>query len=170
MNMRRQTIRLLTCLAMIAATGCGAPRSGDDLTGVDLELFVRADQDSFARYRVEPDGTLSYGGGIDAALGKFTWTGSLTESELEQFKVLLQQNRQYRNRPEAPDRPMDTVEYTIRLNITRDAGRPSSGTRVYTVTGTCETLEPLHQLLQSAAMRRNADILNRLPQPSGDQE
>jgi len=162
-------VRIIFAVLMIAlvgawTAGCAATggAKGKDITGgLTLEIYVEAGGGSFARYRVEPDGTLSFGGGQDARDRRFTWSGPMTDEEIAHLTALLDEHRWLEADPPSTGEPTERkIEVRLRKGGTR---------RSFTVIGESEAVAPVLALLETAARRRHEEFLRRLPQP-GEQE
>ena len=81
--------RLLLIALLATLTGCASsskwyvPSGGPSPTGgMALQLELRdTETNQFARFRVEPDGTMVYWGGKDVLFDKVTWTGSIDAAQ-----------------------------------------------------------------------------------------
>ncbi len=152
----------LVGLMALAPGGCAARRpeaersdAADVTGGLELELMRTADDRAFARYRVERDGGLAFGGGTDAVTGRYSWHGSLTADEIGRLTTLIGRNRWIEADPPSTGRPPG-LSYTITL-WTRE------GRRSFTVLGDEPGVAAVHALLETAARRRHDEFLEALP-------
>lgn len=149
-------------IALVAAAvilnGCaGAPRTDTPTGGTDFIMYVRDGTGAEAHYEVGRDGSLAFGGGMAACIGKITWTGTLTAEELEQFRSLLQAQNWFDRKPASTGQP-PTQMYRITINSPEVR-------RAFKVKGESPELEAIRELLARAALRRLEDDLRALPQP-----
>ncbi len=122
-------------------------------------MEVRNGDDSIAIYNVDTDGVLEFAGGKSAILGRTDWAGDLTDAELDELHRLVLDELDWFGRDfTSTDEPSD-LKYTIRVR-----GKP--GHRKIVITGRNNRIEPVQQLLATAAGRRNKAVLDSLPQPS----
>ena len=150
----------MTVLAGALPAGCaatGGSKSEGVTGGLTLEVYVEAGGGSFARYRVEPDGMLRFGGGQDAIDRRFTWSGPLTGEEIGRLSALIDEHRWLEADPPSTGEPAGR-KTEVRL-------RKGPKRRSFTVIGESEVVAPVLQLLETAALRRHEEFLRRLPQP-----
>ncbi|UCD75747.1 MAG: hypothetical protein JSV91_02295 [Phycisphaerales bacterium] len=153
-------------LALLVAAGCATTRSSSDgaesATG-GLRLSIRAERGtgSHALYRVEPDGTIGYGGGFDAWEGRTTWTDAMSAEEIEELKSLIDEYGWFEREPRSTGEPAD---YLYRIDLADLQGR-----RRYEVTGESPDVMPVLELLDRIARRRFDEFLETLPRPDGRQ-
>jgi hypothetical protein len=158
--MRRKVAIFIVFVLLVVPVGCASTGSttGDDVMGgLELELFVRRDENAFSLYRVRPDGTLSFAGGYDAVNRDYTWSGQLTETEREQLLGLVRLHEWFDTPFVSSGRP---PQWRYRINIRR----PGGGRR-FTVDGQHARIEPVRELLATAAARRNEQFMRSLPTP-----
>jgi hypothetical protein len=125
--------------------------------GLDLKLFVSRGENAFALYRVSPDAMLSFAGGYDAVNRHYTWTGQLTETEREELLALIRIHEWFTTPFVSTSRP---PQWRYRI----DLRRPGEGRR-FTVEGRHPRIEPVRELLATAATRRNEEFMRSLPKP-----
>jgi hypothetical protein len=147
------------------ATGCSTTSrraAGPDVMG-GLEFQVQETRPgrSYALYRVQRDGTIEFGGGLDARNGKCTWSGSLTEDERERLLSLLDQYGWPTIGPSSTGLP-EGVEYEIQMQWPGQR-------RTYHVAGETDAVTEIVRVLQAASSRRNQEFLQSLPK-AGRQE
>lgn len=151
---------LAMLLAMLA--GCAATRGpAGGAVGAEIELFVSQPGNSFARYHVDPDGTIRWGGGLDAKIGKYSWQGRLTADEAQRLVALVERRDRFRLAPVANNASGSGREWMIRYADDRYAYR-------HVVTGACPELAELRGILDEAASRRFSAELDRIAAPGGD--
>jgi hypothetical protein len=158
--MRRLTAIVVLLVTLLAGAGCASTGSaaGDNaMGGYELELFVHRDENAFALYHVRPDGMLSFAGGYDAVNRDFSWSGQLTETEREQLLELIR-GLEWFETPFVSSGTPPQWRYRI------DIRRPREGRR-FTVDGRHPRIEPVRELLATAAARRNEQFMRSLPEP-----
>ena len=67
-----------------------APPGGPDMGGISLQLRLTDEAGKAVVYHVDPDGMLHFGGGMDAAVDRTTWSGPLTEAEAAELRRRLE--------------------------------------------------------------------------------
>ncbi len=148
------------CASVVILEGCAGngSRMESATGGVELSLYVRDASGAEMLYDVKRDGTLSFGGGMDARLGNTTWTGMMTEEEIRQLHELLSQREWFKAKLRSTDEP-EGVLYRVSINA------PQSRRR-FTLKGEHESVKPVRELLEKVALRRLEGDLERLPKPS----
>ncbi|MDY7107453.1 MAG: hypothetical protein SYC29_02345 [Planctomycetota bacterium] len=147
---------LLGALLVGCASSAGA-RGRNVTGGLVLEVYVQPGDGSFARYRVETDGRLRFGGGQDAIDRRFTWSGPMTEEEIGRLTALIDEHRWLETSPPSTGEPaVREIEVKLRKGGTR---------RSFTVIGESEAVTRVLEVLETAALRRHDEFLRRLPQP-----
>ncbi|MCH8153460.1 MAG: hypothetical protein IH830_13935 [Planctomycetes bacterium] len=153
--------------ALLAASmfpGCARSGAAESLWGtggIALEMLVRGEGHLAALYRVQPDGTIGFGGGTDARNRRVTWTGQMTAQEIEQLRSLLQQHGWFHAVPSSTSSAADAKRsYRIKLSWPQGRWRRH-------ITGISPHITPLHDLLEQIARRRleEDDAIKALPQP-----
>ena len=124
-------------------------------------MLVVTEDNAAAMYRVESDGSIHFGGGLDARQKKTPWSGSMTSAEIQQLRDLLAQHGWFDAGPASTDRPAGR-SYRIEL-------RWPQGRQTYRVIGRSVDVTPIEQLLAQAAGRRHEAFLEALPRPSSEQ-
>ncbi len=156
--------RLLLLALLATLAGCASSSKwyvsagGPSPTGgMALQLELRdTEENQFARFRVEPDGTLVYWGGKDVLFDKVTWTGSI---DAEQGRSLAELVRR--------ERPLDSFS---------PAGEDAQPTWVlelaehgsltdHTVHGEVPCMRAIYDTLQQFASARFDTVLDALPRP-----
>jgi hypothetical protein len=131
---------------------------GPDVTGgLTLEVYVEAGGGSFARYRVEKDGVLRFGGGQDAIDRRSTWSGPMTDEEIARLRALIDEHHWLEADPPSTGQP---PERRIEVRLRKGGIR-----RSFTIIGESDDVAPVLELLETAALRRHEEFLRRLPRP-----
>ncbi|MCH6552304.1 MAG: hypothetical protein IH804_09880 [Planctomycetes bacterium] len=110
-------------LGLLLLGGCeilGATRAALPMGGVALEMLVESGDSSVALYRVEPSGTIGFGGGFDARLNKTTWTGRMRPEEIDELLALLDTDGWFEADPASISAPPD---HTYRITLSGPKGR-----------------------------------------------
>lgn len=162
----KQTSCNLFCIAPVALVMCLACcgnrlKAGDPDTpmgGVALEILRTDGRSSHALYRVESDGTLSFGGGFDALRDRTTWTAAMTTEQIAALQALLEEHGWFASPPAGASFDSDVVH-----KVTFASPRASWRARVR---GGGPHLDPILDFLREAALSRHDDLLDSLPQPS----
>ncbi len=144
-----------------ALTGCAAGGSPDSPTGgIALEMIVRGEANLAALYRVDRDGSISFGGGVDARNDRVTWTGSMTAAEIDELRRLLEEYGWFERVPVSTGEPPQR-RYRIWL-------RWPGGRKRYKVRGSSPDITPIHDHLERVARRRlgGDPVIQALPRPS----
>ena len=146
-------------------TGCNTwpnwyhPLDGPSPTnnlGVELDLTDH-EMSRYARYRVEPDGVVTFWGGQDAVFDRVTWRGTIDDSTGRSIDRLVRDGHWF-DMPPTGDRIGD--ESWIITVI--EPGRR----RDFTVHGHAMGVDELWSILQSASSSRFGHVLDALPSPS----
>jgi hypothetical protein len=112
-------------------------------------------------YRVDDGGTLRFGGGADARLGRTSWSGAMSPQEIHELQSLLERCGWFEREPRTSGEPR-----TLR---TRIAIRWPGGSRRYTLRGSSPDVEPVVAWLDRLARRRFDEVLRALqPQAPGE--
>lgn len=155
------TLCALVAVASLALSGCGSGvRAGKRTSptgGVALRMLITDGQMSHALYVVEPDGTIGFGDGWAALDDRTTWTGAMTEQELQSLAELLRRHGWFDGKPAADD-PTDAGRHKVRFAF------PDGGWRLDAPYGG-RNITPIRQFLQSVSMRRNQSVFDQLPEP-----
>ncbi len=128
---------------------------------ISMEMFIENPGDSYAVYRVDEDGVLSFAGGVDAHDRKYTWSGPMTSEEIDRLHALLDEHRWFESGPKSSGTPPGR-RYEIELSkpgVVRD----------FAVLGDGPSISPIFDLLETAARRRHEQFMQTLPKP-GQQE
>ena len=107
----------LVYIALIICNGCsslGASNANSLTGGISLEMSIKGKENLATIYKVEQDGTIHFGGGLDAQLNKTSWTGQLTEQEATQLIALLNKQGWFSDLPYSSNFDADR-EYKIKL-------------------------------------------------------
>ena len=155
----------LTLLAVLPLPGCVAvetaggdsPAAVDRTGGVRLDLLVEQARQVAARYIVKEDGTIAFGGGRRGIAGNTEWTGDLTDEEIVELNRLLTTHAWFTTDPVGSAGPDDEFpRYTARVT-------GPAGFNRFKTSGESDAITSVHDLLDTAARRRFADVLDELP-------
>ncbi|MHC4613644.1 MAG: hypothetical protein ACYTAU_08730 [Planctomycetota bacterium] len=151
---------VVAALAVVLA-GCSAADPGSATRGLSLEVWDRGLENRAVLYRVETDGTISFGGGRDAIQQSVSWTGPLTAEEIDQLWVLLEDHGWFSGEVRAASTGEPRRRQCwIRL-------RWPGGKKRIRFRGENPDVDPVEALLAEASRRRLQGDLKTLPQPSG---
>jgi hypothetical protein len=158
--MRRWLARAAWAALAAVTAGCGTDPASTT-RGLSLEVWLRGEQNLAILYRVETDGTIGFGGGVDGRSRRVTWSGPLTDEEIDRLWALLRANGWFSGNVKAAStgEPRQR-EYRIRL-------RWPEGNRRYKIRGANPRVAPVEALLNEASRRRLGTELERLPRPGG---
>ncbi|MHC4209819.1 MAG: hypothetical protein ACYTE6_06830 [Planctomycetota bacterium] len=150
-----------TVLAAVMA-GCSVLSGADPASatrGLSLELWLRGEENLAVLYRVEPAGTIGFGGGADARNQRITWTGPLTAEEIDRLWALLQEHGWFSGDLKAAStgEPRQR-QYRIRM-------RWPGGSKRYKFRGENPQVTPVETLLGQASRRRLGGFLETFPRP-----
>jgi hypothetical protein len=151
---------LIVALAVLLA-GCSAPDPGSVTRGLSLEVWDRGLENRAVLYRVETDGTISFGGGRDAINQRISWTGPLTADEVDQLWVLLEDHGWLSGEVRAASTG-EPRRRQCRIQLRWPGGR-----KRFRFRGENPDVEPVEALLAEASRRRLQGDLETLPRPSG---
>ena len=160
---RRLTVAVLSFALLPLVVGCSSsPRAeGKDVTGgLALRLFVKLDEDSYAAYRLDADGTLSFAGGQDALDREYSWSGPMTEEEIASLLALIETHGWLEADPESTYVP---PQRSFEIRLARSGGKKRA--RRFEVIGSGPGVGEVYDLLETAARRRHEEFLRTLPQP-----
>ncbi len=151
----RHNLTVALC-AVILLGGCAVRIATESPTGgVSLRMTVVSEPNRTALYRIEVDGSLSFGGGLDAVQRKTSWTGQMTEAEIDELLALLERDGWFRGEPADGDGPNGRV-YEV-------AVCGPEGRQRYTLRGESTAAGELDDLLGRIARRRFDSFLERFP-------
>lgn len=168
----RWSVVLLSILLVVALqTGCsgsghqgifsGSESVPSRTKGTNLEFMVHGPAGEQVRYMLKEDGTLSFSGGRDVTLDKVSWTGELTDEEIQQVLEVIQSVGWYDSEPTSLPEG-DEYVYTIEF------GSPQQSAS-WTVTGDSPDVRPVYVVLDRVSRKRFDSYLDRLPKASLDQ-
>ncbi len=144
-------------LAVLLLGPAGCETVPSTTGGIRLELHVSGPQNLAVLYRVEPDGTIAYGGGPDARARRTTWTGRMTDQEIAELRSLLERHGWLDRKPASTGEP--------RALVSRIEVKGPGGFHRYTVRGESTDVEPVQEFLDRVARRRLDEVLDSLPRP-----
>ncbi len=152
---------LLICACLV--WGCTTTNSvpvaslADPMGGVNLELFARLGSNAAALYRVKPDGRISFGGGMKATSGAYSWHGQLSPAECDELLQILQTAGWYDRNPQSSGLPED---HEYRGFISWPSGR-----KRWEVNGESPDIRPVYDWLDHVSRRRFDEYLDLMPRP-----
>ena len=134
-------------------------KTGSSPTGnLGLELDLANPQEQqYARYRVQPDGTVLFWGGRDAILDQVTWKGMLPDASAAELDRLVRSGAWFATPPRG-DGVGDDVWTISVLEPTRR--------RDFTVHGHVASVDEVWAVLQSTSSARFEATLDALPRAS----
>jgi len=147
-------------IALTVAGGCAAPAppAVDATGGVTLHLrMFDTEGGAAALYDVARDGTLGFGGGIDARIDAIAWTGAMSAEEIADLRAALEAQQWFDPPPKGDGNP-ETLSYQVDL-------RGPSGRARFRATGRCPPVEAVLAVLDRIARKRFDPYLQTLPQP-----
>lgn len=159
-------VRIVTALMIVmnllAANGCaGAQKSGSDghrTGGIALDMLIEHEDGRRSFYRVFPDGTLGFAGGSDARQRRITWTGMMSDEQIEELVRLIDEHGWRASEPAAGD---NRGEVTYRIDLRCPEGRYR-----YRVNGDSPAVMPIYNHVHEIAMQRFEHVIETLPRPS----
>ena len=143
-------------IAIVFLPGCASTPSNNATGGVRITL-LRDQGDAASLYYMHYDGTISFGGGIDARLDRTTWTGQLRDDEIDEVLNLIDRHGWFERRPVTDGQPPELL-YHLEVSGPR-------GYKRYQWRGESPDVVPILELLDQAARRRFGYILDALPKP-----
>ena len=163
--MRRPVGRALPLLVGLLSWlgGCSSLSGADPHSvtrGLSLDMYAWGEGNFAVFYRVGTDGSLGFGGGVDARVQNVSWTGALTAEEIDRLWVLLEEHGWFSGAVKAATTG-DPKRRQYRLRV-----RWPDGQKKYRVKGENPGVAPVEELLGAAARRRMDGFLETLPQPS----
>lgn len=161
LNLFRLVLVCFTILALAGNSGCSttsAAKANSPTGGISLQMSIKGKDNLAALYRVEQDGSIHFGGGQDAQLNKTSWTGQLTQQDVEQLRASLDEHGWFTAEPASSSIDADR-KYRIDL-------RWPGGNRNFKVTGKGLMIAPIEDLLVKFANRRHDLFLESLPKAS----
>ena len=133
--------------------GPGSP-TGD--LGLELDLSNPEEQ-QYARYRVQPDGTVLFWGGRDAIFDKVTWKGTLPAESATALDTLVRSGAWFASPPRGDGDGGDVWTISVLEPERR---------RDFTVHGHVKSVDEAWSILQATSSARFKDTLDALPRPS----
>ena len=110
-----------------------------------------------AYYTVDSNGTLGFGGGMDARFNRISWTGSMQDEELSELLALIEQNQLFDRKPVGNGEPKSL---RWRFEVSGPKGWKRSR-----LTGECPILRQVYELLDASSRKRFDGIIETLPKP-----
>jgi hypothetical protein len=158
-NLLCWNVILLAILCGAAPAACrSAPRNASATGNLAMTMYVRDATGAESYYEVHRDGTLGFGGGLQARLFQTTWSGPMTAEEIAQIRAALEAQNWFRQPPRSTNQPADHI-----YRITIDAPERQ---KQFRVKGDTQALRPLHEIFSRIALRRLEPVLRGLPEPS----
>lgn len=155
--MVRAALNLVIGACLLLVGSCASAGTHDDATGgLTMEMYITRPGNSFARYKLDRDGTLHFGGGFDAQARRYTWSGPMTDEEILRLLEMIETYRWFEAEPSSG---VEEKGRTFEIDL-EGADRH----RKYTVTGDSPAVVAVYDLLRDAAMRRHEGILRSLPE------
>lgn len=155
---------LVTAIAVIAMAlpgGCATTPKGEQrVGGYELEASTtNRDALTASLYKVSADGTIAWGGGMDARDGNTTWSGRLNDEQCAEIERLLVDDG-----------------WAKGSKALKGSGEPRSmrsevkvkgpgGSHTYRFVGESPALDRLLKTLDAASMARLDRFLKSLPEP-----
>jgi hypothetical protein len=155
---------LLPAVAVSCLGGCRSLIGADPNTvtrGLSLEMYAWGAGNYAVFYVVGTDGTIGFGGGLDARVQNVSWTGTLTADEIDRLWVLLEEHGWFSGDVKAATTG-DPKERQYRIQVQWPGGQ-----RKYRIKGENPDVAPVAELLDAAARRRMDSFMETLPKPSG---
>ena len=155
---------LLLFVSVLLIAGCTTrpnwyhPEDGSSPTnnlGLELDLTDH-EESQYARYRVEPDGVITFWGGGNAVFDRVTWRGSINDGEGRSIDQLVRDGNWFETPPTGDRMGNQTWIITV-----IEPGRR----RDFTVHGHAMRVDELWSILQSASSRRFSHVIDALPKP-----
>ncbi len=112
---------------------------------------------SVVLYRVRQDGMFEFAGGLDARLGKISWTGTMTDEEIVRVHELLHEMNWFHSAPESSHQPPE-LKYSIQCD-------GSWGRIRLKVEGENSRVRPMQDFLAGISERRLEEFMKGLPKP-----
>lgn len=161
--MKRCLALAIGAMVVLAIQGCASDQHTDAKAASgafsgDLTLFSRDGTDAEEYFKVSQDGTIGFGGGMNARLEKISWTGPMTPEELKSLGELIA-SHDWCKRDWVSTRVPEKALYRISLQT-------DECHRTIRLKGEHPDVNPVRDLLRKAALRRLQPDLDRLPQPS----
>ncbi len=161
--MRHVLAVVVAVVVTLAIAGCASGSHTDAKVAEgafngDLTMFSRDGTDAEEYFKVSPDGTLGFGGGMNARLEKISWTGPMTVEELKLLGELIA-THDWCKRDWVSTRQPEKALYRMSLQT-------AECRRTIRVKGEHPDVDPVRDLLRKASLRRLQPDLDRLPQPS----
>ena len=132
--------------------------------GLSLEMYAWGEGNFAVYYRVGTDGSLGFGGGVDARVQNVSWTGVVTAEEIDRLWVLLEEHGWFSGDVKAATTG-DPKRRQYRLQV-----RWPDGQKKYRIKGENPGVAPVEAMLNAAARRRMDGFLDTLPEPSRTSE
>lgn len=154
----RRCWTFIACLwAVFLVSGCASTSQGSRTGGVTLSLRIEESKNKAVYYAVDSNGTLGFGGGLDARFDRISWTGRMQDEELAELLTLIEQNQLFERKPVGTG---DPKSLRWRFEVSGPKGWKRSR-----LTGECPILRQVYELLDASSRKRFKGILETLPKP-----
>lgn len=158
MLMIRRRWTLVPCLGvMFLIAGCVSTPVASRTGGMKLKLGIEESGNMAAYYTVGTDGTIGFGGGLDARFERIAWTGSMQDEEVAKLLSLIQQHQLYDRKPVGTGEPK-SLKWRFELS-------GPGGWNRSRLTGKCPVLREIYDLLNTISRRRFEGVMETLPKP-----
>lgn len=158
MLMIRRRWTLVPCLGvMFLIAGCVSTPVASRTGGMKLKLGIEESGNMAAYYTVGTDGTIGFGGGLDARFERIAWTGSMQDEEVAKLLLLIEQHQLYDRKPVGTGEPKNL---RWRFELSGPGGWNRSR-----LTGECPILREMYEILKTSSRRRFDGIIDDLPKP-----
>lgn len=148
----------IAIIAVLANSGCSstsAAKADSPTGGISLEMSITGHGNLAVLYRIEQDGSIHFGGGLDAQQNKTSWTSHLTEQDIMQLIALLNKHGWFNELPYSLNMEADR-KYSVKLQW-------PGGRKSFKVQGRSLYVAPIEDLLVKIANRRHDVFLESLP-------
>jgi hypothetical protein len=158
---------LLVGLVGVILAGCagglkaGAPDSPTG--GIAIEIFRTDERSSHALYVVDPDGTISFGGGFDAQQERTTWSAPMTAEQIVSLQAILSEQL-WQQAPVRSEEASDPGSVECRILF----AAPAISWRA-TVPADNPRVSPVVEFLRELSLARHEEVLRSLPQANQPQ-
>ncbi len=150
-------------LAVMGAAGCGQNRNGvGDLSTLTRGIALQFDNRDTATIRVvlatvEPEGQITFSGGMDAFSGRTSWSGTLSVEQADELVRILMEDGWVDGTVQASGTP--------RSRIARVVVEDGAGKHRYSLTGESEAVDRLDAFLNEVSSARFESFMRKLPEP-----
>lgn len=147
------------CVLAIAGCALDSTSRVDSPTGgIDLMLSMHDSTEADELYHADRKGTIEFGGGMNARLGRTTWKGQLTPEEAGRFRTIIQEQNWFGEKLKSTNAP---AGFRYRIEIDSPDGQFKVSLK-----GENDRVKPMREFLDQVSRRRLKADLEQLPQPS----